>query len=338
MIPLIERAWYQQASWLKVLRPLSILFNQLSKRRRAKLQNCANLYQPPVPVIVVGNISVGGTGKTPIVLALIELLRSAGYRPGVVSRGYGGKPSHLPWSVAKGQSSSEAGDEPLHIHTRGQVPVVIDPDRPRAVRHLLANSDCNLVISDDGLQHYALKRDIEIAVIDGVRGLSNQRCLPEGPLREPPERLSEVDFVLQNGGAEIQYPGSHMFTLATTHIIPLQGKQTYSAKDWSNSQAIVKVHAVCGIGNPKRFFNTLTELGIEVIEHGFTDHHQYSQADFDGLNDYPIMMTEKDAVKCKDFKIANAWVLQVAAILPDTFKDSLLQRLAAIDTKGTGNG
>lgn len=338
MIQLIERGWYQQASWLKVLRPLSILFTRLSKRRRAKFQCSDSLYQSPVPIIVVGNISVGGTGKTPVVLALIELLRSCGYRPGIVSRGYGAKPPSYPWRIAADQPSAETGDEPLLIHSRGQVPVVIDPDRPAAVRHLLANSDCDLIISDDGLQHYALKRDIEIAVIDGVRGLGNQRCLPEGPLREPPERLSEVDFVLQNGGAEIQYPGSQMFTLAPTQIMSLQGMQVYLASEWSESLTIKKVHAVCGIGNPKRFFKTLRELDLEVIEHSFSDHHQYTQADFDGLNDYPIMMTEKDAVKCKLLNIPNSWVLQVAAMLPDTFKDSLLQRLAAIDTKGIENG
>ncbi|TVQ69259.1 MAG: tetraacyldisaccharide 4'-kinase [Oceanospirillales bacterium] len=338
MIQLIERGWYQQASWLKVLRPLSILFTRLSKRRRDKFQSSDLLYQPPVPVIVVGNISVGGTGKTPVVLALIELLRSYGYRPGVVSRGYGGKPPSYPWRVADHQSSIETGDEPLLIHTRGQVPVVIDPDRPAAVRHLLANSDCNLVISDDGLQHYALKRDIEIAVIDGVRGLGNQRCLPEGPLREPPERLSEVDFVLQNGGTEVQHPRSQIFTLASIQIMPLQGVQTYSAKDWLDGHSVKKVHAVCGIGNPERFFNTLKELGLEVIEHGFSDHHQYTKADFNGLQNYPIIMTEKDAVKCKNFDIPDSWVLQVAAMLPDTFKDSLLQRLAAIDTEGKENG
>ena len=196
---LLEQAWYRQAAWLKLLRPLSASFTYLAKRRRESFRSSDKRWTASVPVIVVGNISVGGTGKTPIVLAIIELLKTQGYRPGVVSRGYGANPPRYPWLVEPEQSAKQAGDEPLLIAIRGQVPVVIDPDRPAAVRDLLAHFDCDVVISDDGLQHYALARDIEIAVIDGERGLGNRRCLPEGALREPPERLSEVDFILQNG-------------------------------------------------------------------------------------------------------------------------------------------
>lgn len=335
----LERAWYQQALWLKLFRPLSIMFTYLVKRRRRLTIAKDAAYHASVPLIVVGNITVGGTGKTPVTLALIEMLRSQGYRPGVVSRGYGGRPPHYPWCVETHQSPSFAGDEPLLIRSRAHVPVVIDPDRPSAVAHLLSINDCDVVISDDGLQHYALARDVEIAVVDGIRGLGNQRCLPEGPLREPPERLDQVDYILQNGGTCLQHSNADVFTLAATQIARLNSDEHYSVNEWLDLFGVRTVHAVCGIGHPERFYQTLVSLGLSVIQHSFADHHAYTQNDFLDLADHPVLMTEKDAVKCTGFELSECWVLQVSAELPDRFQKSLLQRLAAFQLiEGNCNG
>ncbi len=330
MIHQIERAWYQQAQWLKVLRPFSLLFTWLAKRRRDRYLQQEGRYQTQVPVVVVGNISVGGTGKTPIVLALINFFRSQGFHPGVVSRGYGAKPPKFPWIIHSNHPAEHTGDEPLLIHLRGHVDVVIDPNRTRAVQYLLENSMCDLVISDDGLQHYALSRDVEIAVIDGTRGLGNQRCLPEGPLREPVSRLSEVDFVLQNGGDVKLHSAVHLFHLEATQMIQLGGGQEILATDWVKRLADKKVHAVCGIGNPERFYNTLSSLGLDPIPHRYEDHYCFTETDFKGLENYPIIMTEKDAVKCQGFSLNNAWVLQVDVELPPLFTEALRQRIVAI--------
>lgn len=334
----IEQAWYNHACWLKIFRPVSTLFRWLVKRRRVwALNNAA--YVAPVPVIVVGNISVGGTGKTPVVLALIDLLREQGYHPGVVSRGYGAKPPSYPWSVELGQHPSHAGDEPLLISHRSGAPVIIDPDRPAAVKYLLAEYDCDIVISDDGLQHYALGRDIEIAILDGVRGLGNGRCLPEGPLREPPERLNDVDILLQNGGVQLQHPQADVFTLSATQIKRLNDHELWTVGDWISHQEVRKVHAVCAIGHPDRFYHTLERMGLDYRPHSFPDHHLYSLDELTSLSEYPIMMTEKDAVKCTDFSLTNAWVLQVRAELSDKAKKNVLQHVAACQFKeGKRNG
>ncbi|KGK43167.1 hypothetical protein LH51_01655 [Nitrincola sp. A-D6] len=336
MKSILEHAWYRQAAWLKLLRPLSAAFTFLARRRRDDFRKNERSWVASVPVLVVGNINIGGTGKTPVVLALIELLKSQGYKPGVVSRGYGANPPCFPWLVEPQQSAHQAGDEPLLIATRGQVPVVIDPDRPAAVRHLLSHYDCDLVISDDGLQHYALARDIEIAVIDGVRGLGNGRCLPEGALREPPERLSEVDFILQNGeGAGLQHAHAQVFQLAATAFLNLHTQEMQPVDLWVSAHGLAPVTAVAGIGNPGRFFATLEALGLQVVEHPFADHHPFVEEDLRQADGTLVIMTEKDAVKCRQFNCPGCWVLQVSAILPDSFKQSLLQRLAVVqDEKG----
>jgi tetraacyldisaccharide 4'-kinase len=340
MKSLLEQAWYQQAAWLSVLRPLSAGFTYLARRRREAFRDSKKSWIAPVPVVVVGNISVGGTGKTPIVLALIELLQSQGYKPGVVSRGYGANPPRFPWLVEPEQSAKQAGDEPLLIAIRGQVPVVIDPDRPAAVRHLLSHFDCDVVISDDGLQHYALARDIEIAVIDGARGLGNRRCLPEGALREPPERLSDVDFILQNGNAEVpQYTDAQVFHLSATAMLNLNSRESIPVDAWVATNGTTPVAAVAGIGNPGRFFTTLRELGLLVEEHPFPDHHPFIAEDLSQLVSTAVVMTEKDAVKCRQFDCPGCWVLQVSAILPDSFKQSLQQQLAVVQReKGKQHG
>lgn len=340
MKSLLERAWYRQNAWLKLLRPLSAGFTCLARRRRNTFRRSKSGWIAPVPVVVVGNISVGGTGKTPVVLALIELLQAQGYNPGVVSRGYGANPPRFPWLVKPENSANQAGDEPLLIASRARVPVVIDPDRPAAVRYLLAHFDCDVVISDDGLQHYALGRDIEIAVIDGMRGLGNRRCLPEGALREPPERLSEVDFILQNGeGVALHHPEAQVFQLEATAVLNLHTRDVQPVDTWVSLLGTKPVAAVAGIGNPGRFFATLRSLGLQVEEHPFPDHHPFVAENLRKLDGMPVIMTEKDAVKCRQFDCPGCWVLQVSAILPDSFKQSLQQQLAVVQReKGNLHG
>jgi tetraacyldisaccharide 4'-kinase len=327
----IERIWYSNGPWSGLLQPIASLFGYLAHRRHKRYLAAVaagSLWRPPVPVIVVGNISVGGTGKTPVVIALVEHLSALGFRPGVVSRGYGGKADTLPLMVNAQTSPRQCGDEPLLVHLRTGRPVVIDPDRPAAVRHLLARSDCNIVISDDGLQHYALYRDIELAVVDGQRGLGNGLCLPAGPLRERASRLAQVDAVLINGGGELAAaPQGYGFYLQPRRFVALGGGASVALEDFARQPP---VHAVAGIGNPDRFFRSLREMGFEVIAHEFEDHFSYSAQDIEFKDNYRVIMTEKDAVKCRAFSTRRHWYLAVDAVLPDQFLQWLESRLQAV--------
>lgn len=329
----LERAWYDggDAVWVQALRPLSAAFAALAARRRRRYASGRQpVYRAPVPVIVVGNISVGGTGKTPLVIWLARALKAGGWKPGIVSRGVGARVAVYPHVVDSGGSAREAGDEALLIARNARCPVVIAPDRPAAVRKLLDCHDCDVVLSDDGLQHYALARDIEIAVVDGARGLGNFRCLPAGPLREPAARLREVDFVICNGPTARQLPVSclrmdlaplHLCNLATGERRPLpHGGEGEAA-------ALQPVHAVAGIGNPARFFNSLKACGFGIIAHGYPDHHAFRDRDIAFDDGYDIVMTEKDAVKCLAFATQRHWYLKVEAVLPDHFLPALLERL-----------
>lgn len=334
----LQSAWYQGAAWLKCLRPFSSLFRRLVLKRCAQQRNkdraAAGI---PVPVVIVGNISIGGTGKTPLVIALIELLRAAGYRPGVVSRGYGAKPPAFPWQVTTDTRPCEGGDEPCLIVQRTRVPLVIDPDRPRAVEALLAAHDCDLIISDDGLQHYALARDLEIVVIDGKRGLGNGRCLPEGPLREPPERLALADWVVVNGGGREVLPDAApepvTMMLEPGKLIPLTGGQGVDSGQWSQGR---RVHALAGIGHPQRFFDTLRALGFDPVEHPLADHADIKPEMLRPEPPLPVIMTEKDAVKCSAFPAEGCWALRVDAHLSEHFQQQFLQRLAQLSAPHTG--
>lgn len=330
----MERAWYQGSRWLTLLRPAEWLFRILARRRRQQyLDGHKNVWQAPVPVIVVGNISVGGTGKSPLVIWLIETLRAQGYKPGVVSRGYGAKPPTLPYQVVETSSASEAGDEPLMLVRRTQVPLVIDPDRPAAARYLLEHNDCDLIISDDGMQHYALGRTVEIAVIDGQRGFGNGRCLPEGPLREPLERLAEVDLIIINRTDAHTAPlNLSASVLANTYSMSLQpvgfqslaGDNVVPMANWKQGK---QVNVVAAIGNPARFYRTLEGLGFELNRRAFPDHHQFVAQDLQFSVNAPLVMTEKDAVKCDHIQLDNAWFLQVAAEPENGFAERLTERL-----------
>lgn len=324
----LESVWYGNRPLARsTLSPLSYLFCYLAKHRRIKLSLEQKHF--PVPVIVVGNITVGGTGKTPLVICLIEQLRKAGYQPGVVSRGFGAKQTQVQLVQAQ-DAASEVGDEPLLIVQRTSVPLVIGRQRNAAIEYLLTQTNCNVVISDDGLQHYQMARDLEIAVLDGVRRFGNGYCLPAGPLREKPERLAECDFIVTNGTA---WAGEYAMQMQSANLQALHGSDQQELSFFKAKT----VHVVTGIGNPNRFFNSLKQAGLVLIEHVFPDHHAFTANDLNFHDDLPLLMTEKDAVKCRNFPveiISKAWYLPIAAHVDSAFTEQLLQRLKELTHNG----
>lgn len=328
----LEQRWYSKQSAPFFLKPFVPLYKFLAAKKKTK--DLRLQWQAPVPVIVVGNISVGGTGKTPLAIYLVSLLKKNGFNPGIISRGYKSKAPHYPFDVSDATDSSQCGDEPYMLHKRCDCPVVIAPDRVSAAKCLLQKYNCDLIISDDGLQHYKLGRDIEIVVVDGERGFGNKSLLPAGPLREDISRLSSVDFVVSNGIWR-QCKGNInalQMDLVLENVMSINGavadKQEFNGKT---------VHGVAGIGNPERFFNTLREkLGVRVISHPMPDHHDYAISDFEFEDSFPVLMTEKDAVKVKSIGLNNAWYLEVLAHLPDEFSVQLLKKLHRI-TQVKGN-
>jgi tetraacyldisaccharide 4'-kinase len=320
-------AWYTGHPALALLRPLECLYRRVVNRKRARfLAGQGGIYKAPVPVVVVGNITIGGTGKTPLILWMIDHCRARGLRVGVVSRGYGATPPSLPWRVLPQQSAEHAGDEPLLIVNRTGVPMMIDPDRSQAVRALLAEEPLDLILSDDGLQHYRLGRDLELVLIDAVRGLGNRRCLPAGPLREPVERLHSVDALLYNGAATDREDG-YGFQLKPSALVNLLTGERRPVDHFPPGQ---QVHAVAGIGNPQRFFNTLEGLHWRPVPHAFADHAVFSPQALSFTPALPVVMTEKDAVKCASFAAPDWWYLAVEAVPSPAFVswfDSQLTRL-----------
>ena len=322
----VTDSWYQKGlSWTRVLLPLSWLFNVLARRRKTRyLQK--ERWQSPVPVMVVGNISIGGTGKTPVVGALVKELQQRGYKPGIISRGFGSANVSYPIAVTPESDPLLVGDEPVMLSRQLQVPLVVDPDRVEAAKYLLDHFDCDLLIADDGLQHYNLQRDIEVLVVDGERMLGNGLCLPAGPLREPPERMNSVDVVLVNGDAQKQFPASvqslpaNSFYLQPDQLLPVNPQFSELAP------VNAKVHAVAGIGNPGRFFTTLSKLGYEVVPHAYPDHHAFVAADIQFDDSLPVLMTAKDAVKCQPFADQRHWYLPITTSLPE----GVLSRIEAL--------
>ena len=327
-----NRAWSRNSLWLLLLLPLSWLFSALSILRRRYLQSRYQGYSFSAPVIVIGNISVGGSGKTPLIIALVKALQARGYSPGVVSRGYGGSAPSYPLSVTPHTAVSESGDEPLLIASVAQCPVVVGRDRRAAVDYLLAKSECDLVLSDDGLQHYRLHRDIELAVVDGMRGLANGRRLPAGPLREGPGRLNEVDFVVANGGADLNMQTA-MESMAIKPLCfrQLQSGDCETVDSWLADHEDKRVHAVAAIGNPQRFADTLDKLGLEVVLHSFDDHQSLGVEDLSFADNLPVVVTAKDAIKLAGQTVAaNIWSLDVEAVIDLAFVDKLVARLEAL--------
>lgn len=323
-------AWYQGRWWLYLFSPLAWLFRTLAARRRQRQQAQTQQLAPlGAPVIVVGNITLGGTGKTPLLIAMAKYLQQLGYRPGIISRGYGGQAPHYPYKLSSSSQADQVGDEPLLIYRETGCPVVVGPDRLADAEALLAADDCNVILSDDGLQHYRLPRSIEIAVVDGQRGLGNGLCLPAGPLREPPQRLMEVDLVVVNGKPSIEglLPAGTRFH--TMELIPGCWRTVADQREQSLQQLPCEtdVWAVAGIGNPQRFFDTLSRLGLDPKPRAFADHYQYQPADFAFAHSQPLLMTAKDAVKCQSFAQANWWYLSVEATLGETFWKQLSEKL-----------
>jgi tetraacyldisaccharide 4'-kinase len=318
----LSHSWYHPHPVRWLLLPLSLLYRGIAALRKLAYQrDWLTRHKMPVPVIVVGNISVGGTGKTPFVLWLCEQLKQAGYHPGIISRGYGARAGHYPLDVSSTSSPSEAGDEPVLIARRSGCPVVVDPDRSQAAVHLLSQHHCDVIISDDGMQHYALQRDIEICLVDSQRRFGNRLCLPAGPLREPMSRLQQVDFVVYNGEAAAQ---RYQMQLLADHWVNLNDATQQLPLNFFAGR---EVHAVAGIGHPQRFFDVLCDQGMIVHPHAFDDHHQFSAADLDFADDFPLLMTEKDAVKCQSFAADNVWYLPVSAEIDNTLAVSILKQL-----------
>ena len=316
---ILVEAWYRGAWWLWLLRPLELLFRALAGLRRIAYRSGVwPIYRAPRPVVIVGNITVGGTGKTPIVIALVEALQRAGMRPGVVSRGYGARSGDFPRRVSDTSVALDCGDEALMIHRRTGCPCVVDPDRSSAVAELTRDGAVDIVLSDDGLQHYGLARDLELAILDANEGVGNGFCLPAGPLREPASRLAEVDYVLYRGGND---PATGVRYLPTGLVNLQSGEQRPLSADTLGPA----VSAVAGIGQPQQFFNTLREAGFEPRPRVFPDHHAYRRADLEGLGDGPLIMTEKDAVKCQGIAGANAWFLRIEAQLPEPVLAAVLE-------------
>lgn len=317
----LERRWYSAAPPPLILRPLSALFGALAQRRRRRLQ--ARPEPLEVPVIVVGNLSVGGTGKTPFSIWLVEQLQAWGYRPGVISRGYGGHAPRYPFRVTARSAPSESGDEPLLIALRTAAPVMVDADRLAAARALIREARVDVLVADDGLQHYRLPRALEICVVDGARGLGNGALMPAGPLRELPTRLHEIPLLVVNGsGFPTEHPGRIEMQLRAGEAIPLAGGAELHL-DRLRGQ---RVHALAGIGNPARFFEMLRGRGIEVMAHPFPDHHAFSRDDIQFLDGRPVLMTEKDAIKCRAFAGPQHYAVPVRAHI-DEAGTARVQRL-----------
>lgn len=328
----LAEAWYGPRWRLSWLWPLHVLMRMLVALRRWLYRvRVLPSQHPGIPVIIVGNIAVGGTGKTPLVHWLVGYLQAQGWTPGIISRGYGGKAAIYPCEVQIDSAVTEVGDEPLLLKRLTQVPVVVDPVRIRAAQRL-REAGCDIVLSDDGLQHYALQRDVEIVVIDAVRQLGNGWLLPAGPLRELPARLRTVTLSVANG-AFIPGLAAHEMRLSAQQCLPVNGRGEAKPLAFFAGKT---VHAVAGIGNPARFFASLRMAGLQVIEHPFPDHYTYQASDLP-WQDAPVLMTEKDAVKCAGFAGEQHWFVRIGAELNAEFSQQLERQLLAL-RKGVNHG
>ena len=321
---LLDCHWQRVTPLSAALYPLSLVFRSaVGLRHAAYSAGVIASRRIRVPVIVVGNITVGGTGKTPLVLWLTRFLSERGMSPGIVSRGYGAK-LDAPRPVTPTSDPASCGDEPVLLAQRSLCPVWVGRDRAAACQALLnAHPECDVLVSDDGLQHYALVRDVEIAVLDGTRGCGNGFMLPAGPLREPPSRLQTVDAVVVNGGAR-------SFDSANTFDMRLEGREFHNLLNPGHVVGpayfqVRRVRAIAGIGNPGRFFSHLQALGLRFEAQAFPDHHRYTQSDLAAAGVDDIVMTEKDAVKCAPFAAETHWALRVDAV-PDAELGELVLR------------
>lgn len=317
-----NRIWYARHPLALMLLPLSWLYCAVVRlRQQGYRRGWLATQRLPVPVIVVGNLTVGGTGKTPLVLRLAALLREQGWTPGILTRGYGGRAAHWPQRVWADSDPALVGDEPVLLARRSGCVVIAGPDRVAAGKLALADGSCDVLLTDDGLQHMRLARNLEIVLVDGERGFGNGRCLPAGPLREPVSRLAHVDLVLHHGGSG--HP--HQMRLIPDAAVNLACPElTRPLADFRGQ----RVHAVAGIGNPERFFTLLRGAGLDIVAHPYPDHHRFSASDLACWADAPVLMTEKDAVKCAAFATDQHWSLPVEATLSDGFVQRFLSKLA----------
>ncbi|WP_133478003.1 tetraacyldisaccharide 4'-kinase [Cognatilysobacter segetis] len=324
-MPRTPRHWYGDAPVPLVARALEPVYGAVTALRRAMYsRKLLRARHPGVPVVVVGNITAGGTGKTPFTVALVRRLGEAGWTPGVATRGYGREGREALW--VDGESSAAiAGDEPVLIARRTGARVRVDADRAAAAKALAA-AGCDIVVCDDGLQHYRLARDLEIEIIDGHRRYGNGRLLPAGPLREDVERAARCDFHVLNVGDGTQGEagfGEWPMRVTAGDAMPLQGRRPRPLAAFAGQ----RVHAVAGIGDPERFFRTLRARGIAVVPHAFPDHHVFRAEDLAFTSPLPVLMTEKDAVKCAAFAPDNSYAVPVDAELPEAFWAALLDRI-----------
>jgi subfamily B ATP-binding cassette protein MsbA len=323
----LSDAWYNEARWLNFLRPLSWLYGRISTRRMRKYKNGSKTpKRTSLPVIVVGNITVGGTGKTPLVSWLVGELRNLGFRPGVILRGYGGKLSKTGTLVPNGADPERYSDEGVLLRERLNCPVAICADRFKALR-LLETQDCDIAVSDDGLQHYGMARDLEIAVVDGVRGVGNGLLLPAGPLREPASRLASVDWVVANGELSHLVENETVMRLVADQLINLGTGLPVDMHEFAAHNP--RVHAVCGIGNPQRFVATLRELGFSPELHAYSDHYEFQGTEVQFSDSMPVVCTEKDAAKFKHIEVDlnHVYYLKVVVGLPDEARSHLCDLL-----------
>lgn len=316
----LNKFWYGDASPPWWMGPLSAVYGAVSRiRRTAYSLHLARSTRLPCPVVVVGNLTVGGTGKTPLVCWLAGQLVELGFRPGVVTRGYGG--SYRAARLVQGSDhSDQVGDEAILLVRRSRVPVAIGRNRPAAAQ-LLINAGCDVIVSDDGLQHYALQRDCEIVVIDGDRRFGNGRLLPAGPLRETPARLQHADAIVVNGGDAASDGALRMRLLATSAVAMKYGTSK-PLREFCGQP----VHAIAAIGNPQRFFAMLRAIGIDIVEHPLPDHAKLGIDDISFADDLAVLMTEKDAVKCRDIAGPHHWYIPVSA----TFAPGDAEKLRSI--------
>jgi tetraacyldisaccharide 4'-kinase len=331
----LNRIWYERSTPPWWLMPMSFIYGAVSGSRRylyaKRLRKSTRMTRP---VIVVGNLTVGGTGKTPLVCWLVARLCELGFKPGVVTRGYGGS-SRSVRLIDGSDDPGVVGDEPVLLSRRTGVPVAVGRDRPAAAQ-LLVGAGCDVIVSDDGLQHYALARDCEVAVIDGDRRFGNGWLLPAGPLRETRSRLSVADATVVNGGRAL-LRGALSMRLEAKTAVALDGARVSPL----HSFAGVQVHAIAGIGNPDRFFNMLRAHGIEVIGHALPDHVRINPKDIHFADDKPVLMTEKDAVKCARAADERHWYVPVSASFAGLESTTLLaivtDRIAGREPRSRGN-
>ncbi len=336
----IERYWYSEKRPLRWLSPLAALFGWLVNRRRAAYASGRRrACHPGVPVLVVGNITVGGTGKSPFTAWLVRHLQQRGLRPVVLSRGYGASADHYPFLVTGDADPEDCGDEPVMLSQQTGAYVVVDPKRSRGAAYALEHSMGDVLICDDGLQHYALQRDLEFCIFDGARGIGNGALLPVGPLREPVSRAASVDFCMSTGAATgpgFNRPPLSQQPLYPVSLKPLRLRHFLSGEsvpmEWLDGRII---NAIAGIGNPGRFFDTLHGLGAKVIPHAYPDHHRFRAEEL-ALPHGPLVMTAKDAVKCQGMTPDDTWVLDVVAEPGPEFVQALNERLEQLGEPANG--